>query len=59
MQSSEQSRAKTAKVASSNAAATKAVTGPPPVAPELLQFIGGGKGAPSTSTGPTAPKNTW
>ena len=35
------------------------VRGPVLIAPELLQFIGGGKGVPTAQPTPTAPKNTW
>ncbi len=34
-----------------------AKSGPTPIAPELLQFIGGGVAAPTAT--PQAPKNTW
>ena len=29
------------------------------IAPELLHFIGGGKGVPPAKPTPSAPKNTW
>ena len=36
----------------------RTVSGPVPIAPELLQFIGGGKGTPPPPK-PTAPNNGW
>ena len=40
-------------------AAAQRACGPSLIAPELLQFIGGGKGVTPTPPTPTAPKNTW
>ena len=40
-------------------ATAQPVRGPMLIAPELLQFIGGGTGLPPARPTPTAPKNTW
>ena len=38
---------------------TEKLGAPTLIAPEWLQFIGGGKGVPATPANVSAPRNTW